>query len=106
MSALDGGCDARLFFRHAAVSGLTGEQLRVLCLLLANEADGAITIFQKEVAEELELAESNVSRAIKALTEAELITPYPGELWRGGGVKQGGKFVKGVYFKVNRKFLR
>lgn len=86
------------FFKHVNQARLTGEQLRVLCVMLENEADGDITIFQKEIAEELGMAESNVSRSVKALVEAGLIKPFPGKLWRGG------KYVDGLSFKIAKPF--
>ena len=61
------------FFRHVATSNLTGEQLRVLMCLLSREADGAIGIWQKEIAEMLGIAEPNVSRSIKALMQAGIL---------------------------------
>lgn len=62
------------FFRHVVKSNLTGEQLRVLMCMLTTEADGVIGIKQIEIAEMLGIAESNVSRSIKALTEAGLLS--------------------------------
>lgn len=53
------------FFRHVAVSNLTGEQLRVRVYLLSREADGDFGMWQKEIAEMLGIAEPNVSRSIK-----------------------------------------
>ena len=88
------------FFKHAATCGLTGEQLRVLCFMMSREADGSITVFQKGIADALGLAESNVSRSIKALIEAGLIQRRPGELWDGSQRK----YVEGVYFEVPRKW--
>jgi predicted transcriptional regulator len=62
------------FFQHVVKSNLTGEQLRVLMCMLTAEYDGVIGIKQREIAEMLGLAESNVSRSIKALTEAGLLS--------------------------------
>jgi len=62
------------FFAHAVKANLTGEQARVLFRLLACEYDGVMGIKQNTIAEELEMPESNVSRSIKALTEAGLIS--------------------------------
>ena len=62
------------FFRHVATSNLTGEQLRVLMCLLSREADGDIGMWQKEIAEMLDLAEPNVSRSIKALINAGILS--------------------------------
>lgn len=62
------------FFQHVAQANLTGEQLRVLCCLLSREYDGVIGMWQKEIAEMLGLAESNVSRSIKALIEARVLS--------------------------------
>jgi len=62
------------FFAAAVKADLTGEQLRVLVRLLACEYDGVMGIKQNEIAEELGMTESNVSRAIKALTDAGLIS--------------------------------
>ncbi|MDQ5936800.1 MAG: marR-type protein [Cyanobacteriota bacterium erpe_2018_sw_21hr_WHONDRS-SW48-000092_B_bin.40] len=60
------------FFEHVIKSNLTGEQLRVLICMLTAEYDGIVGIKQNEIAEMLDIAESNVSRSIKALIEAEL----------------------------------
>lgn len=62
------------FFKQVVKSDLTGEQLRVLMCMLSVEMDGDIGIKQKEIAETLNLTESNVSRSIKALTEAGLLS--------------------------------
>lgn len=62
------------FFRHVATSNLTGEQLRVLMCLLSREADGVIGMWQKEIAEMLGIAEPNVSRSIKALIQAGILS--------------------------------
>lgn len=62
------------FFRHVATSNLTGEQLRVLMCLLSREADGDIGMWQKEIAEMLGITESNVSRSIKALIKAGILS--------------------------------
>lgn len=62
------------FFRHVAASNLTGEQLRVLVCLLSREADGDIGMWQKEIAEMLGIAEPNVSRSIKALMKAGILS--------------------------------
>jgi len=62
------------FFAHAVKANLTGEQARVLFRLLSCEYDGVMGIKQNEIAQDLGLTESNVSRAIKALTEAGLIS--------------------------------
>ena len=64
----------RHFFRHVASSSLTGEQLRVLMCLLSRESDGDIEIWQREIAEMLGLAEPNVSRSIKALIKAGILS--------------------------------
>lgn len=64
----------REFFSHATKSKLTGEQCRVLLCLLSQESDGDISLRQNEVAEILGLTESNVSRSIKALKEAGLLS--------------------------------
>lgn len=64
----------REFFAHVTAANLTGEQLRVLCCLLANESDCDISIRQNEVAATLGLTESNVSRAIRALKEAGVLS--------------------------------
>ena len=67
--------DARhFFFKHVVDSKLTGEQLRVLMCMLTTEYDGVIGIKQREIADMLGIAESNVSRSIKALTEAGLLS--------------------------------
>lgn len=62
------------FFRHVATSNLTGEQLRVLMCILSREADGDAGIWQKEIAEMLGIAEPNVSRSIKALIKADILS--------------------------------
>jgi DNA-binding MarR family transcriptional regulator len=62
------------FFQHVVKSNLTGEQLRVLMCMLTAEYDGVIGIKQREIAEMLGIAEPNVSRSIKALTEAGLLS--------------------------------
>lgn len=62
------------FFEQVAKSNLTGEQLRVLVAMLTQEYDGVIGIKQREIAEMLDLAEPNVSRSIKALIEAGLLS--------------------------------
>lgn len=81
------------FFRHVARASLTGEQLRVLMCLLSREADGDIGIWQKEIAETLGIAESNVSRSIKALIAAGVLEEK---------VTAGYKNVP--IFKLNRAF--
>lgn len=67
------------FFAHAVKANLTGEQARVLFRLLASEYDGVIGLRQKDIAEELGMTESNVSRSIKALSEAGLISKQIGK---------------------------
>jgi predicted transcriptional regulator len=62
------------FFKHVVKSKLTGEQLRVLMCMLTVERDGDIGIKQTEIAEMLNIAESNVSRSIKALIEVGLLS--------------------------------
>ena len=62
------------FFEHAVKSKLTGEQCRVLLCMLTAEYDGDIGIKQRDIAEMLGIAEQNVSRSIKALIEAELLS--------------------------------
>jgi DNA-binding MarR family transcriptional regulator len=62
------------FFRHVATSKLTGEQLRVLMCMLSRESDGDIGMWQKEIAEMLGIAEPNVSRSIKALIQAGVLS--------------------------------
>ncbi len=62
------------FFKHVAMSNLTGEQLRVLMCILSREADGDAGIWQKEIAEMLGIAEPNVSRSIKALIKAGILS--------------------------------
>lgn len=64
----------KYFFRHVATSNLTGEQLRVLMCLLSHESDGSIGIYQREIAETLGIAEPNVSRSIKALMKAGVLS--------------------------------
>lgn len=60
--------------RCESASNFTGEQLQVLTCMLTTEMDGVIGIKQKEIAKMLNIAESNVSRSIKALTEAGLLS--------------------------------
>jgi len=62
------------FFKHVATSNLTGEQLRVLMCILSREADGDAGIWQTEIAEMLGIAEPNVSRSIKALIKAGILS--------------------------------
>jgi DNA-binding MarR family transcriptional regulator len=62
------------YFAHAARANLTGEQARVFLCLLSEEHDGEIWIKQSEVAERLDITDSNVSRSIKALKKAGLIS--------------------------------
>lgn len=62
------------FFAHAVKANLTGEQARVLFRLLSCEYDGVMGLKQNEIAYELDMPESNVSRSIKALIEAGLIS--------------------------------
>lgn len=62
------------FFKHVVKSNLTGEQLRVLMCMLTAEADGVIGIKQREIADMLNIPETNVSRSIKALIEAGLFS--------------------------------
>ena len=64
----------REFFAHATEANLTGEQCRVLLCLLSHESDGDISLRQNEIADILGLTESNVSRSIKALKEAGLLS--------------------------------
>lgn len=64
----------QFFFQHVVKSQLTGEQLRVLMCMLTAEYDGVIGIKQKEIADMLNIAEPNVSRSIKALTAAGLLS--------------------------------
>lgn len=71
------------FFAHAVNANLTGEQARVLFRLLACEYDGVMGIRQNTIAEELDMPESNVSRSIKALTEAGLISKQIEEGYKG-----------------------
>ncbi|MBX9723276.1 MAG: MarR family transcriptional regulator [Candidatus Obscuribacterales bacterium] len=76
----------REFFTHATKAKLTGEQCRVLLCLLSRESDGEIWMKQNEVAEILGLAESNVSRAIKALKDAGLLRKREPEGYDGKAV--------------------
>jgi len=62
------------FFAHAAKANLSGEQCRVLLCLLSKESDRDISLRQNQVAEMLGMTESNVSRAIKALKDAGLLS--------------------------------
>ena len=62
------------FFENVVESNLTGEQLRVLMCMLTAEYDGVVGIKQNEIAEMLGIAESNVSRSIKALIEVGLFS--------------------------------
>lgn len=71
------------FFAHAVKADLTGEQARVLFSLLSREYDGVMGVKQNEIAQELDMPESNVSRSIKALTEAGLISKRVTEGYKG-----------------------
>lgn len=62
------------FFERATKANLTGEQCRVLLCLLSRESDGDISLRQNQVAEILGMTESNVSRSIKALKDAGLLS--------------------------------
>jgi DNA-binding MarR family transcriptional regulator len=73
----------QFFFKHVVASDLTGEQLRVLMCMLTTEADGDIGIKQRDIAEMLNIAESNVSRSIKALIDAELLSKTVGKGYDG-----------------------
>ena len=73
----------REFFEHVSRSDLTGEQLRVLCCLLARESDRDICIKQREVADILGLTESNVSRAVRALKENRILSAQDAKGWDG-----------------------
>lgn len=70
---------SREFFAHAAKANLTGEQCRVLFCLLSEERDCDISLRQNQVAEMLGIAESNVSRAIRALKDAGLLRKQDAE---------------------------
>lgn len=76
------------FFEHVIKSNLTGEQLRVLMCMLTAEYDGFIGIRQIEIAEMLDIAESNVSRSIKALIEAGLFSKREGKGFDGRPIWQ------------------
>lgn len=99
------------FFEHVAKSKLTGEQLRVLIAMLTQEYDGVIGIKQREIAEMLGLAEPNVSRSIKALIEAGLLSKKVTKGFDGRPVweidskfdKQASARVDEVYEKVHGK---
>jgi predicted transcriptional regulator len=99
------------FFKHVVKSNLTGEQLRVLMCMLATEMDGVIGIKQVEIAEMLNLTESNVSRSIKALIEADLLSKqvtkgYDGRpIWKINPSfdKQASLLVNEQYEKVHGK---
>lgn len=73
----------REFFAHVTAANLSGEQLRVLCCLLAHEADCDISIRQNQVAATLGMTESNVSRAIKVLKEAGVLSKKDAEGYDG-----------------------
>lgn len=99
------------FFEHVVKSNLTGEQLRVLMCMLTAEYDGVIGIKQNEIAEMLGLAESNVSRSIKALTDAGLLSKkkekgFDGRpIWHIDPVfaKQAEHYVNAQYEKTHGK---
>ena len=75
--------DPRKFFAHATKANLTGEQCRVLFCLLSEERDRDISIRQNEVAEILGMTESNVSRAVRALKEAGLLSKKDADGYAG-----------------------
>jgi len=101
----------QFFFRHVVKSNLTGEQLRVLMCMLTTEADNVIGIKQNEIAEMLNIAEPNVSRSIKALTEAGLLSKkvekgYDGRpIWHIDPIfdKQAREHADAMYEKVHGK---
>ncbi len=99
------------FFRHVVKSKLTGEQLRVLMCMLTTEMDGVVGIKQVEIADMLNLTESNVSRSIKALIDADLFSKqvekgYDGRpIWKINPVfeKQATLLVNERYEKAHGK---
>lgn len=99
------------FFEHVVASNLTGEQLRVLICMLTAEYDGVIGIKQVEIAEMLGLTESNVSRSIRALTAAGLLSKkeekgYDGRpIWHIEPIfeKQARDHAGAMYEKVHGK---
>lgn len=91
------------FFAHATKANLTGEQCRVLLCLLSKEADREIAIRQNQVAEILGMTESNVSRAIKALKEAGLLSKQDSEGYDGKPVLMIDKAFD--YGPVDSKYL-
>jgi predicted transcriptional regulator len=82
------------FFLLAAKANLTGEQAGVLMRLLASEHDGLMEIKQNQIAEELGMPESNVSRSIKALIDIGLIRKEVVKMFDGRPV-----------FQINKRFL-
>jgi DNA-binding MarR family transcriptional regulator len=91
------------FFAHATKANLSGEQARVLLCLLSKEADGDISLRQNEVAEILGMAESNVSRSIKALKEAGLLSKKDADGYDGKPVLVIDKAFS--YGPVDAKYL-
>lgn len=97
------------FFEHVVKSNLTGEQLRVLMCMLTAEYDGVVGIKQNEIAEMLGLAESNVSRSIKALIEVGLFSKkvekgFDGRpVWQVNPVIPHTSFEKAVALKNSDK---
>ena len=99
------------FFKHAVKSNLTGEQLRVLLCMLTTEMDGDISIKQTEISEMLGLSESNVSRSIKAIIDADLLIKqaakgYDGRpIWKINPVfdKQASLLINEQYEKAHGK---
>ncbi len=93
------------FFERVVKSSLTGEQLRVLMCMLTAEYDGVVGIKQNEIAEMLDIAESNVSRSIKALIEAGLFNKqvekgFDGRpVWQVNPVFQRAALEKSVVLK-------
>ena len=93
------------FFKHVVQSNLTGEQLRVLMCMLTTEMDGVIGIKQTEIAEMLGLAESNVSRSIKALIEADLLSKQVTKGYDGRSVwKINPVFEKQATLSANEQY--
>lgn len=95
--------DHQKFFAHAARANLTGEQCRVLLCLLSTESDREISLRQNQVAEILGMTESNVSRAVRALKEAGLLSKKDADGYDGKPVLMIDKSFD--YGPVDSKYL-
>jgi DNA-binding MarR family transcriptional regulator len=73
------GTKTRVFWQ-AVMADLTGEQYKVLLRLLSSEVGGEIVVKQNELAGDLEMTESNVSRSAKELSFSGLKVCSNGEM--------------------------